>query len=77
MSSYRSGCELIGSLGVKTKSPPPNFAPFCDFLNCLDLIASNTWIDKSQYDYAIQPCTYVDKRGGQLVIDYLLHSQNV
>ena len=61
----------------KVETSPPNYSSFCDFLNCFGLSPFNTIHGRCSFDYAIEPYTYHDKRGGTHVIDYLSGSSAV
>ena len=32
VSTYASGCDFIGKIGIREKLAPPNFGYFCDFV---------------------------------------------
>ena len=75
--TFESGSDLIGDIARKHTPPPSNFFGFCDFLNGLGLRPFNTSYEKCRFDYAIEPYTYQDKRGGFHVIDYVLGNHSV
>ena len=78
VTTYSSGCDLIGSLAQRVGTPPNIFLKFSDHLNCLGWSPCNTWRGNCKFDYATSPGAFVGQRNLSLsVIDCFLHCKNI